>query len=60
MPEYKYRCESCKDMFDVWQRMKDEKLSKCIKCKGNLVRLIGSNIGVSFKGRGFYANDKKS
>ena len=59
MPIYSYRCQNCKNEFDVSQSMTDEPLRQCPKCNGGVVRLIGKDINISFKGPGFYVNDSK-
>ena len=59
MPTYEYECEKCKEHFDLFQKMTDEPLKKCPKCKGKVNRLIGSGGGIIFRGSGFYANDYK-
>jgi putative FmdB family regulatory protein len=60
MPTYEYKCLDCGDRFDVFQSMKDERLSTCRKCKGKLQRLIGTGAGIIFKGSGFYCTDYRS
>ena len=61
MPTYDYKCENCGHQFDVYQSMKDEKLTKCPNCgKNTLKRLIGAGGGLIFKGSGFYLTDYKN
>lgn len=61
MPTYEYNCESCGHKFDVYQSMKDKKLTKCPNCGQNtLKRLIGTGSGLIFKGSGFYLTDYKN
>jgi putative FmdB family regulatory protein len=61
MPTYDYVCEACGHKFEELQSMKDDPLRKCPKCKKlKLRRLIGSGIGVIFKGSGFYQTDYRS
>ena len=57
MPTYDYRCKSCLDEFDVFQSITEDSLKTCKKCGGQLQRLIGKNVGISFKGSGFYVTD---
>ncbi|MHC1738318.1 MAG: FmdB family zinc ribbon protein [Ignavibacteriaceae bacterium] len=59
MPTYEYKCKKCHETFEYFQSMKDEKLTVCPKCKGELKRLIGSGSPPIFKGSGFYATDYK-
>ena len=63
MPTYDYKCQSCGHTFEVFQKINDKHLESCPKCqKNNVKRLIGSGVGIIFKGPGFYATDyrKKS
>ncbi|OGX31179.1 MAG: hypothetical protein A3G37_02660 [Omnitrophica WOR_2 bacterium RIFCSPLOWO2_12_FULL_46_30] len=57
MPTYEYECKSCGHRFEHAQSMSDCQLTECPQCKGRLRRIIGSGIGVIFKGSGFYATD---
>ncbi len=59
MPTYEYRCTSCGDQFEIVQSFKDASLTVCEKCQGELRKVYG-NVGISFKGTGFYKNDSKS
>ena len=60
MPTYDYVCEKCGDHFEHFQKMSSEPLSVCSKCGGHLKRLIGSGVGIIFKGSGFYCTDYRS
>ncbi len=60
MPTYDYVCEKCGDRFEHFQKMSSEPLSVCSKCGGHLKRLIGSGVGIIFKGSGFYCTDYRS
>ena len=59
MPTYDYECLNCGKSFEAFQKMSDAPLKKCSKCDGVLRRLIGSGLGVIFKGSGFYETDYK-
>ncbi len=59
MPHYDYECLECGDVFEVFQKMSDEPVLKCPKCKGKAKRLIGGGCGLIFKGSGFYITDYK-
>jgi putative FmdB family regulatory protein len=61
MPTYEYRCRNCGHTFDVVQAMRDETLTVCPLCGGEL-RKVFAPPAISFKGSGFYATDhgKKS
>ena len=62
MPNYDYKCEKCEEVFEVFQKMSDDKLTTCIKdgCGGGVKRLLGTGSGVIFKGSGFYETDNRS
>ena len=61
MPTYEYKCDNCGHLFEHFQSMKDEKLTKCPECgKKKLRRLIGTGSGLIFKGSGFYLTDYKN
>lgn len=61
MPTYDYKCDKCGHEFEIYQSMKDDKLTKCPSCGENsLKRLIGSGGGLIFKGSGFYLTDYKN
>jgi putative FmdB family regulatory protein len=59
MPTYEYMCKNC-GKFEEIQRMSDEPLSQCPKCGGHVRRLISKNVGIIFKGPGFYITDNRS
>lgn len=56
MPTYGYCCTECNHTFEVFQRITDEPLRECEKCKGPVRRLLYP-VGVVFKGPGFHIND---
>jgi putative FmdB family regulatory protein len=62
MPNYDYECMECGKIFEVFQSMKDEKLSHCPfeECNGAVKRLLGTGGGIIFKGSGFYQTDYRS
>lgn len=59
MPTYEYKCEQC-GQFDFWQSIKDDALSACPTCGSPVKRLISRNVGIIFKGSGFYVTDNRS
>ncbi len=59
MPTYEYACRSCGEHLEVVQSFKDEALTECPNCDGALRKVFG-NIGISFKGSGFYKTDSRS
>ena len=58
MPTYEYACAKCGHQFEVVQSFSDAPISICPECGGE-VKKIYSNIGVVFKGAGFYKNDSR-
>lgn len=62
MPTYDYKCEDCGDIFEAFQSMLDDPLSTCHceKKSSNIRRLISNNVGIAFKGAGFYVTDGDS
>ena len=72
MPTYEYRCTVCGRMFERYQSFSDDPITVCPLpadgaalngstpvCSGE-VRKVFSNVGISFKGSGFYRNDSRS
>lgn len=59
MPTYQYRCKDCGHDFEVVQAFTDDALTECPECNGALRKVYG-NVGISFKGSGFYKNDARS
>ena len=59
MPTYEYACKACGEHLEVAQSFKDDALSECPACGGPLRKVFG-NIGVTFKGSGFYRTDSRS
>jgi len=56
MPTYEYRCNSCGNDFEAFQRFDDAPLTECPKC-GAPVHKVFSSVGIVFKGSGFYSTD---
>ncbi len=50
MPTYEYECEKCGYSFETFQKISDEPLRICPKCRGELRRLIGGGAGFIVKG----------
>lgn len=61
MPTYEYACRACGHVFDIVQKMSDDRLTICPECGGEL-RKVFAPPAIAFKGSGFYATDhgKKS
>ncbi len=56
MPIYEYKCEKC-GRFEKLQKISEETLTECPSCEGPVERLISKNVGIVFKGSGFYQTD---
>jgi putative FmdB family regulatory protein len=59
MPTYEYRCKACGEHVEVVQSFKDDPLTVCPACEGPLRKVFG-NIGIAFKGSGFYKTDSRT
>ncbi len=59
MPTYEYRCKDCDHQFDIQQSFADDALTTCPVCAGTLKKVFG-NVGITFKGSGFYKTDSRS
>lgn len=59
MPTYMYKCRDCGHRFEEVQGFHDDPLQICPDCGGQVQRVIG-NVGVTFKGSGFYRTDSRS
>ncbi|HQR79875.1 MAG TPA: zinc ribbon domain-containing protein [Actinomycetota bacterium] len=59
MPTYDYKCQDCGHRFDHAQGFHEDPLEVCPDCGGRVRRVIG-NVGVTFKGSGFYRTDSRA
>ena len=59
MPTYEYRCKDCGTELEVVQSFTDDALTTCETCGGSLRKVFG-NVGISFKGSGFYKTDSRN
>ena len=59
MPTYEYACKSCGHRLEVVQKFTDDPLTECPECEGPLRKVFG-NVGITFKGSGFYKTDSRS
>lgn len=65
MPTYQYKCETCGKEFEVRQKITEPALTTCPdgicssenKGKCEVHRVISKNVGLVFKGSGFYLTD---
>lgn len=60
MPTYEYRCPSCGNEFEKFQRMSDEPVAECPNCGAGAERRLSGGAGLLFKGSGFYITDYRS
>ena len=58
MPTYEYACKSCGEHLEVVQSFRDDPLTSCPNCSGELRKVFGA-IGIAFKGSGFYRTDSR-
>lgn len=60
MPIYVYQCKNCGHAFEKRQSFSDNALRTCPNCGQETLRKRYNEVGVVFKGSGFYTNDKNS
>lgn len=58
MPTYQYQCRDCGHAFEQFQKFSEDPLTDCPACAGSVQRVI-QNVGVVFKGSGWYINDSR-
>jgi putative FmdB family regulatory protein len=58
MPTYEYRCSSCGQHIEAVQSFRDDPLTECGVCGGQL-RKVFAPVGIVFKGSGFYKTDSR-
>jgi putative FmdB family regulatory protein len=56
MPVYDYKCAKC-GKFEKTQRITEPALTICPTCGSQVERIISRNVGIVFKGSGFYCTD---
>jgi putative FmdB family regulatory protein len=59
MPTYEYACRSCGEHLEVVQSFRDDALTTCPSCEGEL-RKVFSAAGIIFKGSGWHVKDYAS
>ena len=59
MPTYEYACAACDTTHEVQQKMTDPSLTDCPSCGDANLRKLFTNVGVVFKGSGFYRTDSR-
>ena len=60
MPTYQYRCTTCENEFEEFQKITDDPVDSCPDCDGKVERIISGGAGLLFKGSGFYITDYRS
>jgi putative FmdB family regulatory protein len=58
MPTYEYACRDCGEHVEVVQSFKEDPLTECGLCSGQL-RKVFSAAGIIFKGSGYYVTDSR-
>ena len=56
MPVYEYACEKCGHEFEVSQRITEEPIKTCPKCKARKVKRLISQTSFVLKGGGWYSD----
>jgi putative FmdB family regulatory protein len=59
MPTYEYACKGCGEHLEVVQSFRDDPLTECPNCHGEL-RKVFSAAGLIFKGSGWHVKDYAS
>jgi putative FmdB family regulatory protein len=59
MPTYEYSCTKCGEHLEAVQSFSDDPLKRCPACGGKLKKVFG-NVGIVFKGSGFYKTDSRN
>lgn len=59
MPTYEYACRTCGEHLEVVQSFRDDPLTQCPACQGQL-RKVFSAAGIIFKGSGWHVKDYAS
>lgn len=59
VPTYEYLCTDCGSPLEIVQSIHEPSLTHCPDCGGKLRKVFG-NVGVVFKGSGFYKTDSRS
>lgn len=60
MPVYEYQCKECRTIFEREHSIGEKKKYRCPNCSSKSTRKIVSQVGVIFKGNGFYVTDNRN
>jgi len=56
MPIYEYACEKCESEFEVEQRITDDPIKTCPRCKSKKIKRLISRTSFVLKGGGWYSD----
>ena len=56
MPVYEYACEKCNHEFEAEQRISDDPIRTCPKCRARKVKRLISRTSFVLKGSGWYSD----
>ena len=56
MPIYEYQCEKCSHEFELEQRITDDPVKTCPKCRSRRVKKLISQTSFVLKGSGWYSD----
>jgi putative FmdB family regulatory protein len=59
VPIYEYQCKACGHMFEIEHAIGENKTYKCPECSCKETQKLVSQVGVIFKGTGFYRTDNR-
>ena len=60
MPFYEYACDKCESEFEIEQRITEDPLKSCPKCRSRRIKRLISRTSFSLKGGGWYADGYSS
>ncbi|MCH8890286.1 MAG: zinc ribbon domain-containing protein [Myxococcales bacterium] len=56
MPIYEYACEKCESEFELEQRITDDPIKSCPRCKSRKIKRLISRTSFVLKGGGWYSD----